>query len=101
MRWNEDVKPTRFLGQILYWRPTVSQENKDIAGAICSIHCRGNTSRGQCGEFYIGETERSLKAGFVEHRRSSLTSSKAFLGSHCFYSNYVLVGRKNNCWPLY
>ena len=42
-------------------------------GPIYSIHCRGQTNRGQC-EFYIGETERSLKARFLEHRRPSSTS---------------------------
>ena len=31
---------------------------------------------GQCEEFYIGETERSLKARFLEHRRPSSTSSE-------------------------
>ena len=32
--------------------------------------------RGQCEEFHIGETERSLKARFLEHRRPSSTSSE-------------------------
>ena len=51
MRWNEDVKPTKSLRQIVQWRLMISQENKDIADAICSIHCRGKTSRGLCEEF--------------------------------------------------
>ena len=31
---------------------------------------------GHCEEFYIGETERSLKARFLEHRSPSSTSSE-------------------------
>ena len=38
--------------------------------------CQGQTTRGKCKEFYIGETERSLKPRFLEHKRPSSTSSE-------------------------
>ena len=56
--------------------PKDKSEKKDITGPIYSIHCQGQTNRGQCEEFYIGKTERSLKARFLEHRRPSSTSSE-------------------------
>ena len=34
------------------------------------------TLKGKCPESYIGETERSLKTRFLEHRRPSSTSSE-------------------------
>ena len=40
------------------------------------IPCQGQTTRGQCLESYIGETERSLKKRFQEHKRPSSTSSE-------------------------
>ena len=68
-------KPTSTLRQFLV-APKDKSEKKDITGPIYSIHCQGQTNRGQCEEFYIGETERSLKARFLEHRRPSSTSSE-------------------------
>ena len=68
-------KPTTTLRQILV-APKDKSEKKDITGPVYSIHCQGKTLRGQCQEFYIGETERSLKARFLEHRRPSSTSSE-------------------------
>ena len=52
------------------------KSEKDITGPIYSIHCQGQTNGGLCEEFYIDETERSLKARFLEHRRPSSTSSE-------------------------
>ena len=68
-------KPTSTLRQFLV-APKDKSEKKDITGPIYSIHCQGQSNRGQCEEFYIGETERSLKARFLEHRRPSSTSSE-------------------------
>ena len=68
-------KPTKTLHQFLV-APKDKSEKKDITGPIYSIHCQGHTNRGQCEEFYIGETERSLKARFSEHRRPSSTSTE-------------------------
>ena len=40
------------------------------------LPCQGQTTRGQCKDAYIGETECSLKTRFLEHRRPSSTSSE-------------------------
>ena len=66
-------KPPRTLRQMLVV-PKDKSEKKGIAGKIYSIHCQGKTSWGQCEGFYIGETECSLKARFLEHRCPSSTS---------------------------
>ena len=49
-------------------------EKKDTASPIYCIRCQGQTQRGQCTESYIGETAKSLKTRFLEHRRPSSTS---------------------------
>jgi len=43
---------------------------------VYMIPCQGQTIKGPCRESYIGETERSLKTRFLEHRRPSSTSSE-------------------------
>ena len=56
--------------------PKDKTEKKDTAGLIYYIRYQGQTQRGQCTESYVGETERSLKTRFLEHRRPSSTSSE-------------------------
>ena len=68
-------KPTKTLRQYLV-APKDKTEKKDITGPVYLIPCQGQTSRGSCQEFYIGETERSLRTRFLEHRRPSSTSSE-------------------------
>ena len=51
-------------------------DKKDITGPIYGIYCQSQTTRDKCKEFYIGETERSLKTRFLEHKRPSSTSSE-------------------------
>ena len=68
-------KPTRTLRQLLV-SPKDKTEKKDTVGPVYMIPCQGKTTRGQCTESYIGETERSLKTRFLEHRRPSSTSSE-------------------------
>ena len=68
-------KPTQTLRQLLV-SPKDKTEKKDTAGPIYYIRCQRQTQRGQCTESYIGETERSLKTRFLEHRRPSSTSSE-------------------------
>ena len=46
------------------------------------IPCQGQTTRGQCPELYIGETERLLKTRFNEHKRRRSTLSEV---SQYFY----------------
>ena len=43
---------------------------------VYHIKCAGQTNRGPCTETYIGETERSLKTRFSEHKRPSSTTSE-------------------------
>ena len=68
-------KPTQTLRQLLV-APKDKTEKKDVAGPVYYIPCQGKTHRGLCKESYIGETERSLKTRFLEHRRPSSTSSE-------------------------
>nr|XP_054774799.1 uncharacterized protein LOC129282974 [Lytechinus pictus] len=68
-------KPTRTLRQYLV-APKDKTEKKDITGPIYLIPCQGQTTKGLCQESYIGETERSLRTRFLEHRRPSSTSSE-------------------------
>ena len=56
--------------------PKDKTEKKDTVGPVYMIPCQGQTTRGLCSESYIGETERSLKTRFLEHRRPSSTSSE-------------------------
>lgn len=68
-------KPTQTLRQLLV-SPKDKTEKANIAGPIYYIPCQGKTLKGRCSESYIGETERSLKTRFLEHRRPSSTSSE-------------------------
>ena len=68
-------KPTQTLRQFLV-APKDKTEKKDVTGPVYMIPCQGQTTRGACKESYIGETERSLKTRFLEHRRPSTTSSE-------------------------
>ena len=69
------AKPTSNLRQVLVASKD-KLEKQDTTGVIYRIRCQGQTDRGQCTESYIGETERSLKTRFQEHRRPSSTSSE-------------------------
>ena len=68
-------KPTTTLRQLLV-RPKDKTEKKDVVGPVYMIPCQGQTTRGTCTESYIGETERTLKTRFNEHKRPSSTSSE-------------------------
>ena len=68
-------KPTHTLRQNLV-SPKDKTDKRDITGPIYGIYCQGQTTRGKYKEFYIGETERSLKTRFFEHKRPSSTSSE-------------------------
>ena len=68
-------KPTRTLRQFLV-APKDKTEKKDVTGPVYMIPCQGQTNKGVCKESYIGETERSLRTRFLEHRRPSSTSSE-------------------------
>ena len=48
-------------------------ERKDTCGPIYHIKCKGKGDQ-QCKHDYIGETERTLKARFLEHSLYKLLS---------------------------
>ncbi|KAI8518797.1 hypothetical protein Bbelb_020540 [Branchiostoma belcheri] len=56
--------------------PKDKTPKEDKCGVIYHISCQGNTNRGPCRETYIGETKRSLKTRFLEHRRPSSAASE-------------------------
>ena len=68
-------KPTQTLRQYLV-SPKDKTEKKDIHGPVYMIPCSGQTLRGPCQESYIGETERSLRTRFLEHKRPSSVTSE-------------------------
>ena len=51
------------------------QEGARITGPVYRIACGGDSDN-SCSEVYIGETERTLRARFMEHRRPSSTTSE-------------------------
>ena len=67
-------KPRTTLRQLLV-HPKDKPDKKDICGPIYHIKCSGNSDQ-ECNKDYIGETERNLRARFLEHRRPSSTSSE-------------------------
>ncbi|KAI8497357.1 hypothetical protein Bbelb_246630 [Branchiostoma belcheri] len=68
-------KPTRTLRNILV-SPKDKTPKESKCGVVYHIQCQGQNSKGPCKETYIGETERSLKARFLEHKRPSSTTSE-------------------------
>ena len=74
-------KPTQTLRQLLV-SPKDKTEHKDTVGPVYLIPCQDHTRKGPCSESYIGETERSLKTRFLEHRRPSSTSSEVSQHTH-------------------
>ena len=62
-------KPVNTLRQLLV-RPKDKIDKERVVGPVYQINCTN------CNTFYIGETERSLKARFLEHRRPSTVTSE-------------------------
>ena len=62
-------KPTNTLRQLLV-RPKDKLPKERVVGPVYHIQCE------DCPASYVGETERSLKARFQEHRRPSTTTSE-------------------------
>ena len=62
-------KPTNTLRQLLV-RPKDPIEKEKVVGPVYKITCE------DCEASYVGETERSLKARFCEHRRPSSVNSE-------------------------
>ncbi|KAI8496080.1 hypothetical protein Bbelb_259220 [Branchiostoma belcheri] len=68
-------RPHRTLRQLLV-APKDKTPKEEKCGVIYHISCQGNTNGGPCRETYIGETERSLKTRFLEHRRPGSVASE-------------------------
>ena len=62
-------KPTNTLHQLLV-HPKDPVGKDKVVGPVYKISCE------ECEATYVGETERSLKARFGEHRRPSSTTSE-------------------------
>jgi len=67
-------KPRNTIRQLLVSAKDKT-EKKDICGPVYHIQCEGNNSE-SCDETYIGESERTLRARFAEHRRPSSATSE-------------------------
>ena len=70
---NAFFKPQNTLRQLVC-KPKDPTKKEDVCGPIYHIACEGAHGV-DCDSVYIGETERTLKARFSEHRRPSCTSS--------------------------
>ena len=62
-------KPTNKLRQLLV-KPKDPVDKENVVGPVYKIKCE------ECEAMHVGETERSLKARFSEHRRPSSTTSE-------------------------
>ena len=73
--------PAQKIKQILS-RPKDPIPPQDACGVVYHIKCDGSeaTDESPCSESYIGETERSLRSRFLEHRRPSSIHSE--ISSH-------------------
>ena len=69
--------PAQKIKQILF-RPKDPIPPQDACGVVYHIKCDGGeaTDESPCSESYIGETERSLRSRFLEHRRPSSIHSE-------------------------
>ena len=68
------VKPTKKLKDILC-KPKGQLEPKEVCDPVYKIVC-GVSEGDDCPADYVGETERTLKARFAEHRRPRSSSSE-------------------------
>ncbi|KAI8500874.1 hypothetical protein Bbelb_216920 [Branchiostoma belcheri] len=68
-------KPTNTLKQLLV-APKDKTPKEEKCSVVYCIPCQGTTRQGTCEESYIGETERSLRTRFLEHKRPSSLSSE-------------------------
>ena len=68
-------KPTNTLRQLLV-KPKDPVDKENVVGPVYKIKCE------ECEATYVGETERSLKARFSEHRRPSSTTSEVAKHKH-------------------
>jgi hypothetical protein len=74
-------KPSNTLRQLLV-RPKDPLAKEKVVGPVYHIPCE------ECPASYIGETERSLKARFSEHRRPSSVNSEVSQHIHQAYPGH-------------
>jgi hypothetical protein len=67
-------KPRNTIRQLLV-SPKDKTDKGDTCGPLYKIQCEGS-KREKCDKTYIGETERTLRARFAEHRRPSTSTSE-------------------------
>ena len=77
-------KPTNTLRQLLV-RPKDPIEKEKVVGPVYKISCE------DCDAAYVGETERSLKARFSEHRRPSSVNSEVSKHIHTDNPDHGIV----------
>ena len=77
-------KPTNTLRQLLVHRKDLVGKDK-VVGPVYKISCE------ECEATYVGETERSLKARFGEHRRLSSTTSEVSKHIHTDSSDHTIT----------
>ena len=77
-------KPTNTLRQLLV-HPKDPVGKEKVVGPVYHISCEN------CDASYIGETERSLKARFGEHRRPSSTTSEVSKHIHSDCPNHSIM----------
>ena len=72
---NVCFKPHQTLKQMLV-HPKDKTKKSEVCGAIYHVQCAGSDKGSVCNDSYIGETERTLKKRFLEHRRPSSSTSE-------------------------
>ena len=77
-------KPTNTLRQLLV-HPKDPVGKEKVVGPVYNIKCE------DCEASYIGETERSLKARFGEHRRPSSTTSEVSRHIHTDSPSHTIM----------
>ena len=84
-------KPTNTLRQLLV-HPKDPVGKDKVVGPVYKISCE------VCEATYVGETERSLKAIFGEHRRSSSTTSEVSKHIHTDSPDHTITFRIQRYW---
>jgi len=73
-------KPRNTIRQLLC-SPKDPAKKEEICGVVYQINC-GGTRTQKCTSTYVGETSKTLKTRFDQHRRPSSTSSHVSLHLH-------------------
>ena len=88
---NVCFKPHQTIKQMIV-HPKDKTKKSEVCGAIYHVHWPGGENESVCQDSYIGETERTLRTRFLEHRRPSSSTSKV--------SNHIHIGRPDHSVSL-